>query len=71
MVCKTGFKNWNAKIALLRVSMVATYHIKLFRTVADRHNGILMSLLQLGAEATSHLNIVSYNTTDTATGGVL
>ena len=51
--------------------MVATYHIKLFRMVADRHNGILMSLLQLGAEATSHLNIVSYNTTDTATGGVL
>ena len=32
MVCKIGFTNWNAKIALLRASMVVTYYIKLFRT---------------------------------------
>ena len=50
MVCKIGFTNWNAKIALLRASMVVTYYIKLFRTGADRHNGILMSLLLLVAE---------------------
>ena len=30
--------------------MVATYYVKLFRTEDDRHNGILMSLLLLGAE---------------------
>ena len=30
--------------------MVVTYHIKLFRTRPDRHNGILMSLLLLFAE---------------------
>ena len=46
MFCKTGF----AKIALLRAPMVVTYYIKLFRTGADRHNGILMSLLLLVAE---------------------
>ena len=45
MVCKIGFTNWNAKIALLRTSMVVTYYIKLFGTGGDRHNGILMSLL--------------------------
>ena len=33
--------------------MVVTYYIKLFRTVADRHNSILMSLLLLVAEAIS------------------
>ena len=37
--------------ALLRAPMVVTYYIKLFRTGADRHNGILMSLLLLVAEA--------------------
>ena len=52
MVCKIGFTNWNAKIALLRVSMVVTYHIKLFRSEADKHNGILLSLLLLVAETT-------------------
>ena len=57
MVCKIGFTNWNAKIALLRASMVVTYYIKLFRTGADRHNGILMSLLLLVAET-----IISYDT---------
>ena len=50
MVCKIGFTNWNAKIALLRASMVVTYYIKLFRTGADRQNGILISLLLLVAE---------------------
>ena len=50
MVCKIGFTNWNAKIAFLRASMVLTYYIKLFRTRADRHSGILMSLLFLVAE---------------------
>ena len=52
IVCKIGFTNWNAKIALLCSSMVVTYYIKLFRMGADRHNGILMSLLLLVAEAT-------------------
>ena len=50
MVSKTGFTNWNAKIAILRASMVVTYYIKLFRTGADRHNGILIPLLLLVAE---------------------
>ena len=50
MVFKIGFTNWNTKIALLRASMVVTYYIKLFRTEADRHNGILMSLILLVAE---------------------
>ena len=58
MVCKIGFTNWNAKIALLRASMVVTYYIKLFRTGSDRHNGILMSLLLLVAE-TIMINKVS------------
>ena len=43
IVCKIGFTNWNAKIAPLRESMVVIYYIKLFRTGADRHNGILIS----------------------------
>ena len=30
--------------------MVVTYHMKLFSTGADRHNGILMPLLFLVAE---------------------
>ena len=70
MVCKIGFTNWNAKIALLRTSMVVTYYIKLFRTGDNRHNGILMSLLLLVAETkiknkkikikTICLNIASY-----------
>ena len=50
MACKIGFINWNAKIALLCASMVVTYYIKRFRTGADRHNAILMSLLLLVAE---------------------
>ena len=53
MVCKIGFTNWNAKIAFLRASMVLpeSNFIKLFRKEADRHNGILMPLLLLVAEA--------------------
>ena len=50
MVCKIGFTNWNSKIALLRAFMVVTYYVKLLRTGADRHNGILMSLVLLVAE---------------------
>ena len=57
MVCKVGFTNCNVQIAPLLASMVVTYYIKLFRTVADRHNGILMSLLLLVAET-----IISYDT---------
>ena len=53
MVCKIGFTNWNAKIAFLQASMLITYNIKLFRTGADRHNGILMSLPLFVAEANS------------------
>ena len=55
MVCKIGFTNWNAKIALLRVPMVVTYCNKLFWTGADRHNGIFMSLLLLVAETTENM----------------
>ena len=47
MVCKISFTNEKAKIALWCASMVVTYYIKLFRTRADRHSGILMSLLLL------------------------
>ena len=53
MVCgglSNSLANWNAKIALLRASMVVIYYIKLFRTGADRHKGILMSLFLLVAE---------------------
>ena len=45
MVSKIGFANWNEKMTLLHASVVVTYYIKLFRTGADRHNGILMSVL--------------------------
>ena len=55
MVCNITFTNWNAKIALLRASMVVTYYIKFFRTVADRHNGISMSVLLLVAETKSSI----------------
>ena len=51
MVSKIGFIDWNSKMALLRASMVTTYYIKLFGTGADKHNGILMCLLLLVAEA--------------------
>ena len=42
-VCKNGFSNWNTKIAFLRAFIVITYYNKLFRTGADRHNGILVT----------------------------
>ena len=41
------------KIGFERASMVVTYCIKIFRTGADKHNGILMSLLLLVAETTN------------------
>ena len=47
---KNEFPVQNGKIALVRVSMVVTYYIKLFRTAADRNNDILMYLLLLVAE---------------------
>ena len=37
----------NEKVALVCASMVVTYDIKFSATGADRHNGILMSLLLL------------------------
>ena len=54
MVFKIGFTNWNTNVALLRAFMIVTYYIKLFQMGADRHNGILMSLLLLVAEADIH-----------------
>ena len=49
----------NTKIALLGASMVMviTYNIKLFRTGADRHSGILMSLLYLVANTIMILSV--------------
>ena len=47
---KWEFPVENRKIALVPASMVFTYYIKLFRTGADGHNGILASLLLLVAE---------------------
>ena len=58
MVCKIGCKNWNAKIALLCASMVVAYYIKRFRKEADRHNGILMSLLLLVPEAIKDFHLI-------------
>ena len=46
MVFKIGFTNWNAKIALLRASMVVLNFSERKRK-ADRQNSILMSLLPL------------------------
>ena len=48
---KIVFPVKNGKIALVRASMVVTYYVKLFRTGANRHSGILMSLLLLVSEA--------------------
>ena len=45
MVCKIGFTNWNAKIALLCASMFVIYYIKLFQTGANTHNGVNVSTL--------------------------
>ena len=64
---KREFPFQNGKNALVRVSMVVTYYIKLFRTGADRSNSILMSLLLLVAETTidwtihwTHSNFFQY-----------
>ena len=57
MVCKIGFTKLKGKISLLRAFMVVTYYIKLFRTGADRHNGILMSLLLLVAETIIQIQV--------------
>ena len=49
-------KTFHAK----NVFIVVTFYIKIFRVGADRHNGILMSLLLLVAETiitTSHIAI--------------
>ena len=58
MVCKIDVTKWNAKIALLHASMVITYYIKLFRTGADRYNGILMSLLLAVAETIKQFAVI-------------
>ena len=50
MFPKRKFPVKNGKISLVLESMVVTYYVKPFRTGADRHNGILMSLLLLVAE---------------------
>ena len=41
------------KFGLARASMVVIFYIKLFRTGANRHTGIIMSLLLLVAETVS------------------
>ena len=46
-----AFCLFQAKIAFFHASMVVTYYTRLFRTRADRHNSILMSLLLLVAES--------------------
>ena len=48
----------NRKIALVHVSMVVTYNIKLFCMEDDRDNGILMSLLILVTNKNVHIQIV-------------
>ena len=58
MVCRIRFTTRNAKIALLRTSMVITYYIKLFWTGTDRHNGVLISLLLLVAQTIDTLGLI-------------
>ena len=43
--------DYNRNITLLRVFIVLIYYVKLFRAGANRHNGILISLLLLLTEA--------------------
>ena len=43
--------------------MVVIYYIKLFRQVADRHNGILMSHLLLVAETMTTKILLTVNET--------
>ena len=47
---QANYKKWPDEIAPLRASMAVIYFIELFRTGADRHHGILMSLLLLVPE---------------------
>ena len=58
-------KSWRkpankAKIALLCASMVVIYYTKLFHTLAERHNGILLSLLLLVTETIRSLYLYHY-----------
>ena len=46
--------------------MVVTYYIKLFRTGADRHNGILMSRLILVAETIMKMRMTHIRITNLA-----
>ena len=55
------FQVENGKIALVQASVVVTYHVKLFRTGADRHNGILMTLLLQVAETMKTVFCVMYS----------
>ena len=48
-------------MAFFCASMVVTYDIKLSRTGADRHDGILMSLLLLVAEAKANNMFLIYH----------
>ena len=50
----------------MRASVIVTYYIKLFRTGADRRNGILMPLLVLVAEIikTSMTSMTSFKSLD-------
>ena len=55
---KTEFPVENGKIAFVCASNIVTYYIKLFRTGADRHNGILMShFLQVAETMILHASI--------------
>ena len=49
----------NGKITPVRASMVVTYNIKFFCKNADRHNGMLISLILLVAETKTSVNLKS------------
>ena len=57
---KRKFPVENGKMALVRASMVVNYYVKLFRTEAERHKGILMSLLLLVVETITCKKILWY-----------
>ena len=61
MICKIGFIDCKAKIALLHLSMLVTYYIKLFWMGANRHNTTLISLLLLVAKSKSNVNFALFN----------
>ena len=60
---KMGISVQKQKIVVLRASMVVIYYIKLFRTGADKHNAILMSLLLLVAETIRLCGYIKFLTT--------